>query len=292
LEIVIHFIYCKNHNQYRNMSAIPISEISLESLFGESLTASLCVNVEKGTETWVATGMLVQQLESFTDSVVIRENDKPIGIVGGKDIIVPLVDNPNSSLFYDTKVEDVMEKRFPIVTKKSKLKEIVNYWKQTRRAFAAIPNEFSDYSALSAKKLLEIGMKVKTEISISQLPKKNLITFDKEDTIGDVLNSMLEINARRLFLADSNKFINDRIILQKITDELRCLKEMENFMDLSTSEFNLEEAKNITDDLTIQEISKIMYKMEHPSVLFQDQIITPWDICLILLSENITEYEN
>ncbi len=274
------------------MNTIPISEMSLESLFGDSLTSSFCVNIEKGIETWVATGMLVQQLESFTDAVVVRENDKPIGIVGGKDIIIPLVGDPSSSLFYNTKVEDIMEKRFPIVTKESKLKELINYWKETRRAFAAVPNEFSDYSSLSAKKLLEIGMKVKTDVSISQLPKKKLSTFNEKDSIGDVLNSMLEINARRLFLEDSNKFINDRIILQKITEELKCLKEIDNFMDLPINEFNLEETKNITDDLTIQEISKIMYKMEHPSALFQDQIITPWDICLILLSENITEYEN
>ena len=274
------------------MSTIPISELSLESLFGDSLTSSLCVNIEKGTETWVATGMLVQQLESFTDAVVVRENDKPIGIVGGKDIIIPLVDNPSSNLFYDTKVEELMENRFPTVTEKSKLKELINYWKQTRRAFAAVPNEFSDYSSLSAKKMLEVGMKVKTEISISQLPKKGLATFSEKDSIGNVLNSMLEINARRLVLANSNKFINDRIILQKITDELKCLKETENFMDLPISEFNLEEVINITDDLTIQEISKIMYKMEHPSALYQNQIITPWDICLILLSKDITEYEN
>lgn len=269
-----------------------ISDLTLESLFGNSLTSSLCVNIEKGTETWVATGMLVQQLESFTDAVVVRENDKPIGIVGGKDIIVPMIENPTASLFYDTKVEDIMEKRFPTVTGKSKLKEVINFWKDTRRAFAAVPNEFSDYSAISAKKLLEVGMKVKTEIAISKLPKKKVVTFDEKDTIGNVLNSMLDINARRLFLEDSNKFINDRIILQKITDELRCLKETENFMSLSVSEFELEEAKDVTKDLSIQEISKVMYEMEHPSVLFQDQIFTPWDICLSLLSENITEYEN
>ncbi len=269
----------------------PISELTLESLFGDSLTSSLCVNIEKGTETWVATGMLVQQLESFTDAVVVRENDKPIGIVGGKDIIVPLVDRPNSSLFYDTKVEDIMEHRFPTVTKKSNLKELIEFWKQTRRAFAAVPNEFSDYSAISAKKMLEIGMKIKTEISISQLPRKELATFEEKDTIGDVLNSMLKINARRLVLSNSNKFINDRIILQKITDELKCLKETENFMDLPIKEFNFEEVTIISDDLTIQEISKILYKMEHPSALYQDQIITPWDICLILLSDSITEYE-
>jgi len=274
------------------MSMIPISDRSLESLFGDSLTASLCVNIEKDTKTWVATGMLVQQLESFTDAVVVRENDKPIGIVGGKDIISPLVNNPSSNLFYETNVENIMEKRFPTVTGKSKLKELINFWKETRRAFAAVPNEFSDYSALSAKKILEIGKRVRTEISISQIPKKNLITFNEKNTIGDVLNSMMKNNTRRLFLVDSNKFINDRIILQKITDELKCLRETENFMDLSINEFNLEEAKNITSDLTINEISEIMYKMEHPSVLFQDQIITPWDICLILLSDNITKYEN
>jgi len=274
------------------MSMIPISDRSLESLFGNSLTASLCVNIEKDTKTWVATGMLVQQLESFTDAVVVRENDKPIGIVGGKDIISPLVNNPSSNLFYETNVENIMEKRFPTVTGKSKLKELVNFWKETRRAFAAVPNEFSDYSALSAKKILEIGKRVRTEISISQIPKKNLITFNEKNTIGDVLNSMMKNNTRRLFLVDSNKFINDRIILQKITDELKCLRETENFMDLSINEFNLEEAKKITSDLTINEISEIMYKMEHPSILFQDQIITPWDICLILLSDNITKYEN
>jgi len=274
------------------MSMIPISDRSLESLFGDSLTASLCVNIEKDTKTWVATGMLVQQLESFTDAVVVRENDKPIGIVGGKDIISPLVNNPSSNLFYETNVENIMEKRFPTVTGKSKLKELINFWKETRRAFAAVPNEFSDYSALSAKKILEIGKRVRTEISISQIPKKNLITFNEKNTIGDVLNSMMKNNTRRLFLVDSNKFINDRIILQKITDELKCLRETENFMDLSINEFNLEEAKKITSDLTINEISEIMYKMEHPSILFQDQIITPWDICLILLSDNITKYEN
>ena len=74
----------------KTMGETPISEFSLKRLFGDSLTSALCVNIEKGTETWVATGMLVQQLESFTDAVVVRENDKPVGIVGGKDVIIKL----------------------------------------------------------------------------------------------------------------------------------------------------------------------------------------------------------
>lgn len=57
------------------------------------------------------------------------------------------------------------------------------------------------------------------------------------------------------------------------------------------SEIKLEEAKAVSESLTIPEVSKIMYEMEHPCVIFRDKIITPWDICLILLSEKLTEYE-
>ncbi len=273
------------------MNNKPISEFSLHDLFGDTLTSSLCVNIEKGTETWVATGMLVQQLESFTDSVVVRENDKPIGIVGGKDVIVKLIDDPSSNLFYQTKVEDIMEKRWPIVSKETKLQELMEFWKNTRRAFAAIPNEFSDYSGISAKKMLEVGKRIKTKILISELPDKKLITFPNNTTIGNVLNLMLENNTRRLILENSTKFINDRIILEKITEELKCLKEVENFMEIPINEFKLEEVKEISDDLSISEVSKIMYEMEHPCVMFRKKIITPWDICLILLSEKITDYE-
>ena len=272
------------------MSKTPISEISLDELFGDSLTSSLCVNIEKGAETWVATGMLVQQLESFTDAVVIRENDKPIGIVGGKDVIINLIENPTSDFFYNTKVEDILEKRWLTVSKETKLGELIEFWKKTRRAFAAIPNEFSDYSAISAKKLLEVGKKVKTDITISEFPEKKLITFKNENSIGDVFNLMLEGNTRRLIMENSTKFINDRIILQKITDELNCLKHVNNFLQMPISEFKIEEVNVVSENLSIPEVSKIMYEMEHPCVMFGEKIITPWDICLVLLSEKITDF--
>ena len=273
------------------MSRKPISQMSLFDLFGDSLTSSLCVNIEKGAKTWVATGMLVQQLESFTDAVVVRDNDKPIGIVGGKDVIVKLIDKPTSDFFYKTNVEDIMEKRWPTVSKETKLYKLMEFWKNTRRAFAAIPNEFSDYSAISARKLLEVGKRIKTNISISDLPEKKLVTFAKDVTIGSILNLMLEKNTRRLILENSNKFINDRIILEKISEELKYLQDIENFSDISIKEFKLEKIREISEDLSIPEVSKIMYEMEHPCVIFQNKIITPWDICLVLLSENLVELE-
>jgi len=58
---------------------IPISERALGDFFPDTGSFPFCVNIEKGTEVWVAAGMLVEYLESFTDSVVVREDYKPIG---------------------------------------------------------------------------------------------------------------------------------------------------------------------------------------------------------------------
>lgn len=265
-----------------------ISELSLQELYSDSLTSSLCVNIEKGTEIWVATGMLVQYLESFTDGVVVREKNKPIGVVGGKDIIENLIDNPTSEFFDKTMVQEIMEKRVPIVSSETKYKELVEFWKKTRRAFALIPNEFSDYSAISAKKILEIGMRCKTQISISELPEKDLKTFKKDDSIGNVMNSMLENGTRRLLLENTNYFINDRMILEKISEDLKYLRGTSNFLDTPISEFKLADARVSDEDWPVPQVSKIMYEMEHPYVIFQDKVITPWDICLVLLSDKIS----
>lgn len=278
---------------------VPFSQRTLEQLFGDSLTSSLCVNSHSDTKMWVITGMLAHHLESFTDSVVVRDSiekeerlgDHPVGIVGGKEVIENVFFNPHSNLFDKTAVEDIMFNEFAIVTKHTKLFELLDSWKLTRRAFAIIPNELHDYSAISAKKLLEIGMKVKTDITISYLPKKKAVTFNDDDQIGDIMNLMLKNKTRKLLLENSTKFISDRIIVGKIAEDLKFLHDVENFLSLPIKNFELGEAKVPATDLTIPDASKVMHGLEHPYLVFQDQVISPWDICMMLLSDELTEYQ-
>lgn len=264
-----------------------ISLITLKDLFGESLTSNLCVNIEKGAKMWVATGMLVQYLESFTDSVVVREHDKPIGIVGGKDVIENMAEEPSWE-FFDMNVEDVMEARIPEISGKNTYEELMNFWDKTRRAFAVIKNEYGDYSSISAKKILEIGKRCKTNLRVSDIPEKNIVTFTLDSSIGDVMELMLKNKTRRLVLKDTKKFINDRAILEKISEGLNYLRDVKNFKDISVKEFKIIEAKTVEKDIGISDISKIMYELEHPYVIYKENVITPWDICKILLSDKIS----
>ncbi len=273
------------------VSGIPIKDRTIRELLSDNLTSSLCIHIDKGKEVWVVAGMLVQYLESVTDSVIVRDVDeKPIGVIGGKEIMGNLLKNPTSSLFYETRVEDIMESNPVMVIKDTKYNELMNYWKERERAYAVIPNEWGFYSAISAKKILEIGMRCKTNTSISKLPKKRPITFKKNDTFGAVINSMFENKTRKILLENSNKYLNDRLILDTITEKMKHLKETDDFLNESVDIVELEEARVIFENLKVNELSAMMYDMEHPYVIYKNWIVTPWDICNALLSQDITDY--
>lgn len=267
-----------------------ISEFALRDLLPLSLMSTPCVSVQKQNKVQEAIGLLIPYLESMTDSLIVTNGDnKPLGIIGGREIIEHVLSNPSSNLF-ESKVDSVMSSQITRVTGTTKLKDVINEWKETGRAFSIIPNLIGGYSAISARKLLEVGKSSMTEMTISEIPKKKSITFKIGSTVNDVINMMLKHKTRKLLLENSNQFISDRIIIEKIATDFNYLKNIDNFLDLPVVDFGLEFAKIITKDLNVNELSSIMFGMMHPYVVFKDQAISPWDICLALLSEKMQEY--
>ncbi|WP_179368828.1 CBS domain-containing protein [Candidatus Nitrosotenuis sp. DW1] len=267
-----------------------ISEFALRDLLPLSLTNTPCVSVQKQSNVQEAIGLLIPYLESMTDSLIVTNGDnKPLGIVGGREIIERVLSNPTYNLF-ENKVESVMSTQITSVSGTTKLRDVIEEWKQTGRAFSIIPNFIGGYSAISARKLLEIGKSSMTEMTISEMPKKKAITFKVDATVNSIINMMLKHKTRKLLLENSNQFISDRIIIEKIATDFNYLKNINNFLDLPVVDFGFEYAKIITKDLNVNELSSIMFGMMHPYVVYKDQAISPWDICLTLLSEKMQEY--
>ena len=263
---------------------------SLKDLLPQTLTNSLCIHIQKGKEVWVVAGMLAQYLESVTDSVLVLNEKTPVGTIGGKEIMENLLKNPTSGLFYGTKVEEIMEPGPLIVPETILYKDLMSKWKERGRAYAALLNEWDSYSAVSAKKILEIGMRCVTNLTITDLPKKPQVTFKFDDTVESIIKSMFQNKTRKILLENSNKYLNDRIIIEIVSEKMNYLKDIDYFLNIPANIIDLEEARIIFDDLKINEISAIMYDMEHPFVIYKDHVVTPWDICECLLSEEITEY--
>ena len=259
-----------------------ISDYSLSDLLQDSLTSTPCVNVRKNAKVKVVTGMLVQYLETFTDSVVVRDDDvKPIGVIGGREIIQGVFKNPTTDFFEMKQVDEVTDSRLNVVSHSITLKELISLWKSAGRAFALIDMGSDDYSVISVKKLLKIGIKNNVDFHISEIHKKKTVTFDKDATFGDIMKLMLENRTRKILLEGTNQFINDRIIIETI-EKLNYLLDTKNFLDIPASIVSLEEAKVVKDDLSLSDILKTMYDMYHPLIIHEDRVISPWDICMAL----------
>ncbi len=268
---------------------MPIGERNLQDLLPLSLESTPCVSIHRENKVWVAASMLIHYLESFTDSLVVTDDkSKPLGIVGGKEVLENILKNPSSAFFDDTVVEDIMDKNVDMISKEITLKDLLQRWTQTRRAFSILPNRFKGYSAISARKLLEIGANCATEMTVSELPKKKITTFTYNDTLKDIINSMFENKTRKLVFKNTSSFISDRIIIEYVVRELNYLRKIDYFLDLKFEEpFRLAEAKTITENMKIPEISKIMFGMLHPFTIYHDQVISPWDLCVALLDDKI-----
>jgi len=267
-----------------------ISELTLEEMLSDSLTDTPCVYLNEEREVWVATEMCVQYLESTVDSIVIRNNDlTSVGIVGGYDLLNHIRKNPTRDFQYENKVKEIMFEKVPIVEKETRFSDLMEKWKKSRRAFAITPNSFQGYSPISARKMLDVGIRCQSNISISSIPQKKIVTFGLDDSLGKIIDLMFENNTRKLLLEYSNQFISDRIILEEISKMLKFNPEIENFLEIPVNQIELQNVTVLKEDINLNQMCLMLYRMDHPYLIYKDISVSPWDICLTLLSDGVTE---
>jgi CBS domain-containing protein len=266
-----------------------ISDLTLQDLFSSSLTDTSCVYIDKEREVWVATEMCAQYLESAVDSILVQDGGKPVGIVGGYDLLDHIRKNPTREFQYQTQVGEIMFQDLPLIDKNTTFQDLMNKWKETRRAFAYLSNESGDYSPVSARKMLEVGMRSGSRTTISSMPRKKIVTFRKDDPLGKILDLMYENKTRKLLLDDLTQFISDRLILGDISRILKFQANFEHILDIPASQLHLEYVRVVREDANLARLCSMMDKMDHPYILYKDNEVTPWDVCLALESEYLMD---
>lgn len=244
--------------------------------------SNLALTAPPTEKMWIITSMLCRYLESFIDNMIIIQDDKPIGILGGKETLFGLLKNPTFEFFDQVTAGEVMGGFSNVVTSQTTLSDLISLMQHQRTGFAVIPHDKGGYSTISVRTLLEVSALSKTDMKASEIPKKNIITFTKEDTMDYILTSMFHTQTRRLVLEDYSSFISDRLILEKIAFKLNYLNGVPNFLEIKAGTFPLKRLEKISEDLPIPELAKKMLSMDVPYVMTQDRIISPWDIAIIL----------
>lgn len=265
-----------------------LKDKSLEEVLPESLFSTPAVSIRIEDTLADAAILLPHHLETLTDTLVATSDEEPVGVIGGIEVLDIILKNQTVGLLDKTKIGDVMAKNLVIVNSKTKFSELVDKWREIRRAFAIIPNQYKGYSIISVRKILEIGLLFNIKTTISAIPAKNIVTFHKNDTVRQIIQRMFDNHTRKLVLEGTSYFINDRIIIEKLIRDFNCLREGEDFLGMRSDIFTLEEAINVPDDLTIAAACKIMRTMKSPLLRINDKVISPWDIVLHLNSESLS----
>lgn len=264
----------------------PINQLLIKDVLPYSLYATPIVSISKKDKVWTASTMLRFFLESFTDQLVVMENKKPCGFVGGYDVLYNILKNPTRDFFGSTLVEQIMQNDFLQINEKQNISDLIQKWHKNRRAFSIISHD-SNFFAVSARSLLDVYPFLDTCLTINDLPKKKTIYFTKDQSVKEILNLMFENKTRRLILKDSEFYVSDRLIIETICTELNYLEKVDNFLEMDCSIFKLDKAKIIPEYTTIQKLCKLMNSLNHQYTMCGDQVFSPFDIIMILERDDV-----
>ncbi|HKU32613.1 MAG TPA: hypothetical protein VJR22_02045 [Candidatus Nitrosotalea sp.] len=260
---------------------ISLNECTIEDILPHLLVCSSIATIESKEKMWVATSMLMRFLETFTNNLVVMEDDVPIGTLGGREVIKEFSKNRTPSFFSDVMVQQVMNENLCVIPPNTKIGDLLKKMQQIQSDFALVKNEGGEYSTVSARRLLEAGVLCNTQMKISDIPLKLIPTFNRDDTIDTIIKQMIQNETEILVLENTPQFVNPQIIFEKIV-ELNYLKNIDNFFDLKAIALNLKSGKIISENTTIPDMCKIMLSMKYPFIMTLNNVLAPWDLIMEL----------
>lgn len=269
-------------SNYKN----PVNSLSLKDILPYSLSGTPIATILKQDRVWTATAILRFFLESLTDQLVVMDNKSPCGLVGGYDIISNVLKNPSFDLFENETVGKIMHEEFFLVSESTKVSELLQKWRQSKRAFSIIQQD-SRFFAVSIRTILGVYPFLDADLTTRDIPKKKTVYYSKDQSVKEILNLMLQNKTRRLVLENTQSYISDRIIIEKISTNLNYLYMIDDFLDMNCSIFQPAYAKTIPPHITIQKLCETLYAMDHPYVIKDDQVFSPFDIIGILERDDV-----
>jgi len=261
---------------------IRLGKCRLDDLFPHLLLASSNATIEPTDNIFTATFMLSRLLESFTNCLVVSDNEKPIGALRSLDILKEYLKKPNREFFDKTLVKELLSTDLCIVDTRTKLSELIRKMKKSELDFAILQHGKGIFSTISTRRLVELGTLCDTNIVVSQIQAKNITFCGKNDSIKKVILSMIANNTNVVIIENTPHVITSKLLLEKILNELRAPGKIHRFLDSKINALDPYMATIIPSYTTIPDMCKIMLQMKHPYIMTSSQLITPYDLGLIL----------
>lgn len=257
-----------------NGDSITLDVCSFEEVLPYPLSSIPIPTITTNDNVWIAASML-SRISDTTNNLVVVEDGFPIGTIDVRRIISGLEKNPTSS-YFEEGVSKIMDPDFYIDSRNVNISTMLRRMNKAGNFFTIIENDKYSFSQFSIRQILEVASLCRSGMTSTEMPKRRISTFNREDRIKDIIRKLGEDRTGLLALKDDVTFISYEVLLEKLK-ELNT-PQNNKIHDLSASTLKTITPTLISEKLTIAEICKIMLNQKYPYVMTSEQLITPQDI--------------
>ncbi|HEY7108239.1 MAG TPA: CBS domain-containing protein [Nitrososphaeraceae archaeon] len=239
--------------------------------------------------TYLATGHQV-----LVDGLIVAEDRKLIGMIGGKEILEFLVSsaNSNNNDFMRITASDIMISDASAVNIDSSLDDLLSLFEKTKFGFAPITIKDSLIGSIGIRDLLPLILEANLSTPIKEI-ESPVCRLGGDETLKNSIESMLKNRIRNLVFPGSDYphnrnadfIINDRKVLEFIFSyEGKKIISGEDWptpLDrIKVNSLDMIPASYVSQSETVSKAAKLLSSIYTPALLSENNIITPWDIVM------------
>ena len=220
----------------------------------------------------------------YADGIIVLVEGKPVGRIGSLHILRQ-ISNENSLDASRISASHVMETSKASVEAADPISKVLTIFGQTKFAFAPVMMNGKAVTSITVRDLLYLIIHAKISESCKTISSP-LVKCSSKTNLQSAIDLMFQENVRNIIVEDlTRKFvITDRKILEflfspavkhEIKDGKRLSKYSVTSLDLGSSSHTIP-----SYDINISESARLLTFLENSFLLFEDSILTPWDVIM------------
>lgn len=273
---------------YREIVLSPLEDISIrESADQIFKRPSLSISPETllpQVATFLAIGPQI-----YVDGLVVTVGKDPVGRISSKHILQNII-NSHPSGWLNTTASELMDRNVLSVDMNSSLGTAMKIFGDTRFAFLPITDKGSLIASLGIRDILPLIINTNIDTHASHVSSP-IVHVAKETNLKHILDIMLTKGIRNVVIKDGTNtyLINDRKILEFLFSpggrEIMTIGKTE-IGSINVDDLDLIPISIISDDIPLTKAAKLLADIRTPCILFENSIVTPWDIVMKTIGKN------
>jgi CBS domain-containing protein len=217
----------------------------------------------------------------YVDGLVVLDEQKPVGRIGGQHIIQYILQHQDG--WFHSTASQIMSHATFAVGAGEPLDVALEIFNKTRFAFVPITINGSVATSLSVRDVLRLAAG-KLDTPVGELSSK-LISVSGSTSIKKALELMLEKSIRNLAVTNDNDdalIINDRKILEFLLsyEGGRVVTSPTGLDVVSVDVLDMLAAKHVRRNTPADIAAEFLSDINTPCLICEDSIVTPWDIVM------------